>query len=256
MSDKSFVVIPLKNLYVGETAEITEMDTGNKGARMLMKMGVRPGCVFDLIHKDCIFTNKLLILINNSRIAFDLDISDYIKVRPIRSYYEIIKEQANYDSLTQTLTRKSMDNILINEYKRFKENKIPFTILIADIDRFKRINDNYGHHTGDSILKYVSNLIQLSTRRCDFISRWGGEEFLIILKGAISDNALMIAERIRNSVHSCVFPPFQRNGNVTISIGLESVSPEKDIGSIINNADLALNIAKNNGRNRVEIACD
>jgi diguanylate cyclase (GGDEF)-like protein len=121
--------------------------------------------------------------------------------------------------------------------------------MMLDIDYFKRVNDNYGHQTGDRVLSAVSKLIQLNIRDNDYAGRYGGEEFIIILPDIQLIEAYDIAENVRKSIQNFSFT--KKNLNVTISIGLTEYHSE-DVKAFVNRADTLLYRAKENGRNRTE----
>jgi len=245
------MVISIKEMYLGETAEIISLSCDNGCIKRLRDMGLREGKLIDMIHYDPTVTKKIVINLDNSMIALDAELVEGIKVRPLKSYYAVLMSQANYDSLTECLNRHAANGILMEEYRKFKSFGIPLSLLLADIDHFKRINDTYGHSTGDSVLKQFSSLCKQHLRRSDCVSRWGGEEFLIILRGTHVNEAIHIAERIRQVVEAHVFQPFKGSGFVTVSIGVCGVPPCINIDDIINRADAALYSAKKGGRNRV-----
>ncbi|MBP6281278.1 MAG: GGDEF domain-containing protein, partial [Leptotrichiaceae bacterium] len=127
----------------------------------------------------------------------------------------------------------------------------PFIILLMDIDFFKRINDTYGHNTGDAILKSISKIILTQVRTTDIVARWGGEEFICLLPNTALTEGHIVANRIRNKIEKENFP---KVGKVTLSIGVaENVGNYSTIEEIINNADIALYSSKQNGRNRVSL---
>jgi diguanylate cyclase (GGDEF)-like protein len=103
------------------------------------------------------------------------------------------------------------------------------------------------------VLKSISALFKQVLRRSDCICRWGGEEFLILLRGTFINDAIQIAERVRKSVESHIFQPFRGSGFVTVSLGGCGLPPDRDISALVEIADSALYAAKNNGRNRVNI---
>ncbi|MBT9171560.1 MAG: Diguanylate cyclase DosC [Actinobacteria bacterium] len=245
--------IGIKEMYSGETAEIISISADSATIRRLRDMGVREGKLIDLLHCDLLVSRKIIINVDNSKIAFDARLADSIKVRPLKSYYETVKNMANHDALTGCLNRHAVTCILLSEHEKFKNNRIPLALLLADIDYFKRINDTYGHGTGDSILKGISTVFKQVLRRSDCLCRWGGEEFLILLRGTVVNEAVQIAERLRQSVESNIFHPFRGSGFVTISIGGCGMPPEKSIEHLIEIADTALYEAKRNGRNRVNL---
>jgi diguanylate cyclase (GGDEF)-like protein len=248
--------VAIHEMYVGETSEIVSFDGDNPEIKRLRDMGIREGKLIDLIYYDPILNNKIIIGVDNTRIAFDANVVYNIKVRPIKSHYETFKVKALYDPLTQCFNRNATEHIIRDEYEKFINNKIPLSLLFADIDYFKKINDTYGHQTGDSVLKAVAYSLQQGLRRSDVLCRWGGEEFLILLRGTHIQDAAQIAERLRQKVESHqfpLFPPFEHSGLVTISIGGAELLPRTQITQLIEKADNALYRAKNNGRNKVVV---
>ncbi len=171
-------------------------------------------------------------------------------------YIEKIEAQANYDFLTHLYNRRYFIE-LTHEFITFakRENK-PCYIILVDIDKFKTINDTYGHAVGDEVLIFLSKLLEKNTRSSDMVSRFGGEEFAIMLPFTDKDGALKIAENIRQIIED------QKlridDGKIiqfTISLGIGSVDIENDtkILDAINRADIALYEAKTTGRNRVAV---
>lgn len=247
------MVISIKEMYLGETAEIFSICGHDTCIKRLRDMGLREGKLVDILHYDTLGTKKIIINMDNSKIAFDVELAEGIKVRPLKSYYEVVKTQADYDRLTGCLNRRAIECILTREHEKFSLNRIPLSLLLADIDYFKRINDTYGHSTGDDVLAGISVLFKKLIRRSDCLCRWGGEEFLILLRGTALGEAFQIAERLRQSVESCIFQPFRGSGFVTISIGVCGLPPSMDIDALIRMADSAMYAAKNNGRNMVRV---
>lgn len=247
------MVIGMHEMYVGETAEIISIVGDTTEIKRLKDMGIREGKLIDLLHYDPVVNRKIVIGGNNTRLAFDVSLSKHIRVRPLKGYFEVIKSQAYYDNLTGCLNRHATNCILASEYEKFVKDRIPLSLLLADIDHFKRINDACGHTVGDSVLKNVSALLKQALRRSDILCRWGGEEFLILLRGTVLHEARQIAERLRQKVASHIFPPFEGSGIVTVSIGGCGLPPDRHIEHLVDVADTALYRAKNNGRNLVNI---
>ncbi|WP_169891244.1 GGDEF domain-containing protein [Litchfieldia alkalitelluris] len=125
-----------------------------------------------------------------------------------------------------------------------------FSIIFFDIDHFKKINDNFGHVTGDNILKDLSNLVTQHIPKVAKFGRWGGEEFVIILPGYSKEKAAIVAEEIRRNIEHYTFPVA---GGVTTSFGVESYQPSDTAESLLDRADQALYEAKGFGRNQVRI---
>jgi len=164
-----------------------------------------------------------------------------------------LKEQANKDYLTGLYNRRYFNEVaqkLINISKR--EKKI-FSVLMLDIDKFKNINDTYGHIVGDDVIKTLSDTITQTVRTSDIVSRYGGEEFALILPFTDKNGALNIAEKIRKNVENKKINI--ENGKIikfTVSIGVDQIlNTDKSIDQALNRADEALYIAKNTGRNKV-----
>jgi len=250
------MVIPMKEMYLGETAEVISAGGQAMEFKRLRDMGLREGRLIDLLHYDPVVSRKIIIGVDNSRIAFDAELAGRIRVRPLKSYYEVVKTQAHYDRLTGCLNRHSIECILTREYEKFSSNKIPLSLLLADIDYFKRINDTYGHDAGDGVLKNIAALFKRLLRRSDCLCRWGGEEFLILLRGTVANEALQIAERLRQSIESHMFQPFRESGFVTVSIGGCGLPPDRRVEDLIDIADNYLYRAKNNGRNQVSMCME
>ncbi len=142
------------------------------------------------------------------------------------------------------------------EYERNKliRNKIPMSIIMADIDDFKIINDFYGQDYGDFILKELAKLFEEKLRRTDIISRWGGEEFLIILIETDSQKAYKVIESIREEIMLETFIYKNTDLNFTVSFGIyEYLNPDESIDSAIEKADKAMHDAKKSGKNKTII---
>lgn len=158
------------------------------------------------------------------------------------------------DSLTQVKNRHYFDQKLSSEYRRAYREGTAISLLILDIDHFKNINDTYGHQAGDKVLKNLAaTLSGIANRASDTVSRYGGEEFTIILSNTSKEGALLVAERIREGIKNHTTNWDGINISVTISIGLASCtpsSPDKE-GLLLKEADDYLYFAKNNGRNQV-----
>jgi len=156
------------------------------------------------------------------------------------------------DELTNMYNRRGLRDILRHEVARVKRDGGSFTILLCDLDHFKMINDNYGHATGDNVLRTFSTLSQSVLRERDIVGRWGGEEFLCILGDADINTSLEIAERLRALVEDTVILPDEIGFNVTVSSGLATFPTDgEDIDELIACADSALYEAKRTGRNKI-----
>jgi diguanylate cyclase (GGDEF)-like protein len=155
-----------------------------------------------------------------------------------------LSEIATVDSLTRIPNRRAMVPMLEAEFSRFSRTNVSFSILLVDVDHFKEVNDRYGHETGDIVLRHVAQTMQNALRKQDTISRWGGEEFLILLPSTTDHEAHEIGERLRKVVEAS---RFQVNGHqvfLTVSIGVGSSIQAADVNHIYKSSDIALYKAK------------
>lgn len=159
------------------------------------------------------------------------------------------------DPLTRALNRRFLPAILGREVTFAKEHETQLSVMLVDIDHFKSINDRHGHQAGDEVLRQVAQVIVDNVRPTDFVFRYGGEEFLIVLVETGSEDAANVAERIRSDMASRAFDTGVSGGlSVTASIGIAMHSGHPDQRYLIKAADEALYRAKERGRNRVELA--
>lgn len=173
------------------------------------------------------------------------------------------KELSLTDHLTGLYNKRYFVRRLKEEVSRAVRYQQDLAIIFCDIDRFKRINDNYGHHAGDEVLKQIGSLLAggmgdlkvvSRLRKSDIIARYGGEEFVVILPETSPENAVIAAEKMRSTIESQPFLFDETEVTVTMSFGVAGVAPDtKDPDHLINAADTAMYKAKQNGRNRVEL---
>jgi len=154
---------------------------------------------------------------------------------------------ANYDSLTNTLKRKIFYLYLNNFIKIAKRYNKIFCLIMFDLDNFKVVNDSYGHQAGDDLLKAAINIIMNHIRETDLLSRFGGDEFLILSPEIDLKNGLIMAEKIRESIENELF---SNNIKTTISIGITEYKDNDDVDIMIKRVDDALYKSKNTGRNK------
>jgi len=164
-----------------------------------------------------------------------------------------IKNIAIYDTLTNLYNRRYFEERFEVETQKAFFSDTPLSLVMVDIDHFKKINDTLGHTEGDKVLKEISNLLKNSVRKKDTVARYGGEEFILILPDAGLEESLMIAERIRRLVENTTFEIAQAQIHLTVSLGIANF-PSHRVRSkedLIKMADQALYEAKRGGRNRV-----
>jgi two-component system chemotaxis response regulator CheY len=171
-----------------------------------------------------------------------------------------ILQLANTDSLTGVLTRRAFMEKLQVEVERAHRELGQLSLILADLDHFKRINDQYGHQTGDIVLQEFAEQLCTLSRQYDFVGRYGGEEFAVCFPGLDSANVALVAERMRKRVEELRVPTTDpsRYIRVTASFGSAALqrNPEESLNSLIARADEALYMAKREGRNRVCVAAD
>lgn len=159
--------------------------------------------------------------------------------------------QAITDALTGLYNRRGMIQLGEFELRRARRIGRPFCGMIFDVDHFKRVNDHYGHKVGDEVLQKLAERCQKTSRSVDLISRYGGEEFVILLPETNLESARRVAERLRQSIMNEPFPTDAGSLRITISIGVAEAKDADSLHSLIERADIALYKAKNAGRNRV-----
>jgi diguanylate cyclase (GGDEF)-like protein len=167
---------------------------------------------------------------------------------------EALREQATHDGLTGLLNREAVLQVLDNEADRASREGHPLSLLIADFDHFKLVNDTHGHLAGDAVLREGARRMKSVIRRYDAVGRYGGEEFLVVLPGCDPACAHAQAERLREAIASEPFPVVGASLHVTCCVGVSCrVKPAiSQVDALIHEADLALYMAKNRGRDRVE----
>lgn len=182
-------------------------------------------------------------------------LSSYVSIALWNSMlFEQVNYLASYDELTHILSRREIINKGKYLLKNTKQTGKPLSVMMIDIDYFKKINDAYGHPVGDKVLQITAKVIKESTRDQDFVGRYGGEEFIIVLSGIGKEKAAHIAERIRESIMKVDYKTYvEVSINVTISIGVYSYEGIEDFYEGVKYADQALYRAKEAGRNRVDV---
>ena len=169
---------------------------------------------------------------------------------------EALREQATHDSLTGLLNRATVFEILRDELARGTRESHPVAVLLVDLDRFKQINDTYGHLAGDAVLREAARRMKEAVRCYDSAGRYGGEEFLIVMPGCNPVSAWAQAERVRNAIGG---EPYSAGGyripvSCSIGVSCRPVVHPQDADALVREADFALYSAKARGRNRVEAA--
>jgi len=208
---------------------------------------------FDIanVQKKLKTNTVLIIFFATTTTLLLLGLIYFFTIRLIKSVYEArkqIEKLATTDGLTEIFNRRHLISRFEEEFERTKRLKKELGCILLDIDRFKSINDNYGHCVGDEVLKEVANRTKNSIRPYDIFGRYGGEEFMIVLPETDFEATKNLAERIRNIIKENPIEDI----NVTVSLGAAVIqNKDKSIDDIVKRADSGLYKAKNAGRDRV-----
>lgn len=176
----------------------------------------------------------------------------------LNTAYESIKRQAVFDSLTGIPNRRSFSDRILSESQRSRRGSYPLSVVMGDIDNFKEFNDNYGHQNGDECLRQVARCIEKTLKRPgDFCARYGGEEFIIILPNTNKEGAKIVADKIRMEIKNLNIQHEKSSTDKVVSISLGVATSDFTVSTshedLINQADKGLYLAKEKGRNRVEV---
>ena len=174
------------------------------------------------------------------------------KVKTIQGELASAKEEVLIDGLTQIYNRKAFDKKISDAFIKKSTKKTPFTLVMVDIDYFKKINDGYGHTVGDEVLKKVASTTQNTFRLNDFVARYGGEEFSIMIDRIDRHYILDVCERLRAAIEAMNFTIDSERISTTASIGIAFSSQTDTLRTLIERADRALYLAKQSGRNIVK----
>ena len=177
-----------------------------------------------------------------------------LQIESLRDNLEVAEETGMRDALTSLWNRRAFDKMLDVEVGAAPKNNAPLSLVLADIDFFKKINDNFGHLIGDEILKLVAGAISKNVKGKDIVARFGGEEFALVLPQTSLENAVKLALQIKNHLESQKWIISQGNkavGTITASFGVGQLQPGESRDALIGRVDKKLYSAKNAGRNRV-----
>ncbi|MFZ3203839.1 MAG: GGDEF domain-containing protein, partial [Pseudomonas sp.] len=168
----------------------------------------------------------------------------------LRRYQTRIAALATTDQLTELLNRRGFDLLANQAIQEARRNPSPLCALLLDLDNFKDLNDNHGHLAGDEVLRGFANKLRDNLRQSDIICRWGGEEFILLLKDTSPEQARLLADKVRQQTEHSRFSYKGARLQITTSIGLAELRPDDSLSELLARADGALYRAKQSGRNR------
>ena len=160
---------------------------------------------------------------------------------------------ARTDGLTGLNNRRYMSERITDEFARFARHGKAFSLVIADVDWFKKINDSFGHQVGDCILKSIADDLRTEIRACDSVARWGGEEFLLLFPETDAKQAVILVERLRKQIADKVFCCENNQLHVAMTFGIAAAKEGDTVDNMMKRADDALYKGKHEGRNRVVV---
>jgi diguanylate cyclase (GGDEF)-like protein len=172
----------------------------------------------------------------------------------LRVQSEEFERQATHDKLTGLPNRRYADDYLQQQIDLVQRNDRIGALALADVDRFKQINDGYSHAIGDQVLERVARILRAGCRKTDFVARYGGEEFLLYFPDTGADRAQQVCSQLRQAIQDADWSDIAPEVRVTISFGLAEVKDDSRRRKILDEADMRLYRAKRDGRNRVIVA--
>jgi len=255
-SDSALIRFLARNFKCYPLDELEE-SVDDQGSLMILK-ALDPTLVVPLVSKGII--NGIIILGDriNSK-GFTESEKEYLlnigSLAGIAIHNAFLYEMATTDMMTKLKSHHYFHSIIIEEMERARNNRIPLTLLMIDVDNFEKFNDTHGHSAGDAVLIHVAKLIKDCVRQIDIAARYGGEEFAVILPKTDINLGLIVAERIRHTIEHDGIIYEDKKLTVTISIGLSQYDPAMDMEkkSLIERADKAMYMSKAGGKNMVTI---
>lgn len=248
----------------GKVFSVADLKAALPNERLEEIYSLKPSLVVPLFQKNHI--NGILLLAERMDLRHGTDYSEYdvSQIITIASLVSMainnatLLERSSTDMMTHLKLKYFFFNVLSDKLDQSIASNLEVGVIMFDIDHFKSFNDTYGHACGDYVLILVSKIIKSSIRQQDVASRYGGEEFTVMLPNTDKDNALAVAERIRNNVEKMDFVYEGQHMHVTISGGVSvytsDSNPVKNAKELVGQADQALYVSKNSGRNRITFA--
>lgn len=193
----------------------------------------------------------MLVIMQYALMRYRLEMLVEERTEELKVQAEKFERQATHDKLTGLPNRRHADNYLQQQIDLTERSKQASVVALADVDHFKRINDSYSHAAGDRVLERVASILKDGCRKSDFVSRYGGEEFLLYFPDTGMVGAQRICDQLRLAIQDAGWSDIAPGLGVTISLGLAEIAPGARRRTVLNSADQRLYRAKNEGRNRV-----
>ena len=227
----------------------TELVAAAAGIVLALAFNGRPTTFFVLLL--LVLASGMLVIMQYALMRYRLEKIVDERTEELRVRSEEFERQATHDQLTRLPNRRHADSYLQQQIERAKRNDMTGAIALADIDHFKRINDDHSHATGDRVLERVAQILRDGCRKTDFVARYGGEEFLLHFPDTATERAHEVCSELRLAVQNANWSDIEPRLGVTISFGVAGIYGGARRAATVNEADLRLYRAKRNGRNRV-----
>lgn len=231
---------------------LVELASGAAGVVLAVALTEQSTAYFVLLL--LVLVTGMLVIMQYARMRYRLEKLVEDRTVDLRLQAEEFERQATHDKLTKLPNRRHADDYLQQQINLAQRNERTTTVALADIDHFKRVNDDYSHAIGDKVLKRVALVLREGCRSSDFVARYGGEEFLLCFPDTGIDRALEVCSELRRAVQIADWSDVVADMNVTISFGLAEIDKHSRRRTVLNEADLRLYRAKREGRNRVVAA--
>jgi len=224
----------------------------NRFATRLEKDELDPHALKEMIEALILDTRK--VEQSSSELSQQLDKAKQ-EANELRQRLEQAEREATRDVLTGLYNRKYVGKALQTQYALYQEEGAPFSVIMIDVDHFKKINDTYGHKVGDSVLSFIGQTITASVKGMDVPARYGGEEFIVLLPATTAEDACKLADSLRKQISRKplkVTKTQKTIGTVTVSCGIAQIRDGDSVDSVVDRADQTLCLAKKSGKNNVK----
>jgi diguanylate cyclase len=253
--ERTFLVKTLKTMMESTEQLSTDVETHSSDLTSMHEIVQETPSTGDLEPIQLILLEKIGEMVAaNRRLEDDLVVTRY-KLDEQAQLLDYSRKEARLDQLSGLGNRKSFDEAIKYAISNYKSNDKPFALVLADVDHFKRINDTHGHPSGDKVVTRIGQTLRQLCRDHDHITRYGGDEFGIILMNVLPPNAEAAAARIRTAVEQTNFSVGGNGGRISVTFSMGMALPTKTdtVDTIIAHADRALYESKRRGRNQLQI---